>query len=135
MAGVAAESLWGRCDGAIAGDGAVGRMWVAVFGGVSSGVADNGDRSTFGCAAVVVAMKGAIAKCEFLGSELPSHWRLGALPLLQTSNPGKGQCLSSALLRKVMFARTESALRIGLPTVVLGVAGLSFMMNRTYLRC
>ena len=83
-------------------------MWVAVFGGVSSGVADNGDRSTFGCAAVVVAMKGAIAKCGFLGSELPSHWRLGALPLLQASNPGKGQALSSALLRKVMFARTES---------------------------
>ena len=72
---------------------------------------------------------------QIRATEPPSLWRLGALPLLQTSNPGKGQCLSSALLRKVMFARTESAFRIGLPTVVLGVAGLSFMMNRTYLRC
>ena len=141
VAGVAVLSFSRSCRQITVGksttavDGAVWRMWVAAFGGVSPGVADDGDRSTFGCAAVVAAVKGAIAKCEFLGSELPSHWRLGALPFLQTSNPGKGQCLSSALLRKVMFARTESALRIGLPTVVLGVAGLSFMMNRTYLRC
>jgi len=81
-------------------------MWVAVFGGVSSGVADNGDRSTFGCAAVVVAMKGAIAKCGFLGSELPSHWRLGALPLLQTSNPGRESAFPCTL-RKVLFAGTR----------------------------
>jgi hypothetical protein len=85
-------------------DGAVWRMWVAAFGGVSPGVADDGDRSTFGCAAVVAAVKGAIAKCGFLGSELPSHWRLGALPSSRPPTPAKDSacplhsCARSCLL-------------------------------------